>query len=57
MTVVSTAFAFHDSSVEFEEEFGTHRQLIQEFQLVVYNDVIVIWIVPSCLRHSFEPLC
>ena len=31
--------------------------MIQEFQFVVFNDMIVIWIVPSCLRHSFEPLC
>ena len=30
---------------------------MQEFQFVVFNDMIVIWIVPSCLRHSFEPLC
>ena len=57
MTVVSTAFAFHDSSAEFEEEFGTNRQVTQEFQFVVFNDMIVIWIVPSCLRHGFEPLC
>ena len=57
VTAVSTACAFHDSSLEFEEEFGTNRQVMQEFQFVVFNDMIVIWIVPSCLRHSFEPLC